>query len=201
MKIVLYCGVLLCLLVACEEEQIPFPKERLYPKVDYPERNYSTLNKEFCNFSFNYPDYMKYKHDSMLVNEKAKHPCWFTLEFPSLGGSLHMTYTDISGEGSSDKLYDVIKDAYALSEQHNPKSTGRDDQPYHDADRGIYGITFGVSGDVASPYHFVLTDSLNHSLWGSLYFNAKPNSDSLRPVVDFVREDIDKILSSFKWLD
>lgn len=201
MKILLYCLLLLCLVVACEEEQIPFPKNRVYPKIDYPERTYTSLNKTFCNFSFEYPDYMQYNHDSMLVIQEAKHPCWFTLEFPSLGGSLHLTYTDIGGDDSVDKLYKVIKDAYSLSEKHNPKSTGRNDHIYEDKERRVYGVTFDVSGDVASPYHFVLTDSLKHSLWGSLYFNAKPNSDSLKPVVDFVLEDIDKMLTSFKWLD
>jgi len=117
--------VLLILIVACTEDRIPIPKPRIYPKVNYPSRNYVQFDKNYCAFSFKYPDYMKFERDSMLVNQKAKHPCWFTMQLPHLDGSVHFTYTDITGGAVNQKLYDVLSDSYTLSEKHNIKATGR----------------------------------------------------------------------------
>ncbi|BDS14140.1 gliding motility lipoprotein GldD [Aureispira anguillae] len=191
--------IFLSLVFACTEERIPIPKPRIYPKVIYPERNYIAFDKNYCAFSFDYPDYMKFEQDSLLVNRAAKHPCWFTMNIPALNGSVHFTYTDISGDSVDQKLYDVINDSYTLSEKHNSKASGRFTEPFILADQKIFGITYHVDGNVASPYHFMLTDSIEHAIWGSLYFNTKPNADSMAPVVAFVKEDLEKVIHTLKW--
>lgn len=198
MRLLLFLVVLM-VSVACSDDRIPIPKPRVYPKVTYPERNYVQFDKNYCAFSFTFPDYMKFERDSMLVNQKAKHPCWFTMKIPSLDGSIHFTYTDIGGDAVDQKLYDVLSDSYTLSEKHNIKATGRTTEDFIDRERKLYAITFSVDGDVASPYHFRLTDSLNHAVWASLYFNTRPNADSMAPVVAFVKEDLEKMIESFEW--
>lgn len=201
MRVVLaFC--LLWSLMACTEERIPIPKPRVYPKVVYPEREYVRLDKDYCSFSFEYPDYMHFEHDSMLVNRQAKHPCWFVLQLPALNGSLHFTYTNIGGNNQTESnLFDVIQDSYTLTEKHNIKATGRAETPFLDPTRNIYGITYAVDGDVASPYHFIVTDSVQHAVWASLYFNSLPDADSMAPVVAYVQEDLDRILETFRWND
>jgi gliding motility-associated lipoprotein GldD len=184
---------------ACTEERIPIPKPRMYPKVSFPERNYVSFDKDYCAFVFQYPDYMIFEQDTTLINQAAKHPCWFTMNMPSLNGSVHFTYTDIGGDSTDFKLFDVINDSYTLSEKHNLKATGRRTEPFMLEEQNIFGITYSVDGDVASPYHFVLTDSSKHAVWASLYFNSKPNEDSLAPVLSFVKEDLEKVISSFEW--
>lgn len=189
-----------CLLtVACQEERIPIPKPRIYPKVTYPDRNYVQLDKDYCAFSFEYPDYMVFEQDTTLINQRAKHPCWFNLEIPSLNGVIHFTYTDISGGNPGEKLFETIKDSYDLTEKHNRKATGRQNLPFEDSNNRLFGIKYSVEGDVASPYHFIVTDSAQHAVWAALYFNDRPNADSMRPVLQFVEEDIDKMLNSFEW--
>jgi hypothetical protein len=32
-----------------------------------------------------------------------------------------------------------------------------------------------------------------------LYFDATPNADSLKPVLDFLQVDMDHLVSSFRW--
>lgn len=189
----------LMLLLACTEERIPIPKPRMYPKIDFPDRNYIQLDRDYCVFGFEHPDYMLFNQDTTLINQKAKHPCWFTLDMPTLNGSLHFTYTDISGPNHREKLLDVIIDSRALTEKHNLKAAGRRTNFYKTDNKDISVISYTVEGDVASPYHFVVTDSLQHAVWGSLYFYSKPNEDSMAPVIDFVRQDIDKIIQSFEW--
>ena len=43
------------------------------------------------------------------------------------------------------------------------------------------------------------TDSVKHYLRGALYFNVEPNKDSLAPVLQFVKEDINVLIESFNW--
>lgn len=198
MRILLFLSILV-VAIACTEERIPIPKPRLYPKVNYPNRNYIPFDKQYCAFSFEYPDYMVFEKDSLLVNQMAKHACWFTMDIPALNGSVHFTYTDISGDSVNKKLFDVIEDSYTLSEKHNGKATGRITEPFIMNDKKIYGIKYSIDGDVASPYHFMLTDSLQHAVWGSLYFKNKPDADSMAPIIAFVKEDLEKAIETFKW--
>lgn len=195
----LLCFLLLSLVIACSDPLIPIPKPRIYPKVNYPDRNYITFDKNYCAFSFEYPDYMKFEKDSLLVNQATKHPCWFTMNVPMLNGSIHFTYTNISGDSINERLFDVINDSYTLSEKHNIKATGRVTEPFMIDERRLFGITYSVDGNVASPYHFMVTDSLEHAVWASLYFNTKPNADSMAPIVDFVKEDLQKVIETFRW--
>ena len=196
---VLFLLSILILTIACTEERIPFPKPRIYPKVIYPERNYVPFDEDYCAFTFEYPDYMVFEQDTLLINQATKHPCWFTMNIPALNGSVHFTYTDISGDKSNDKLYKIIQDSYTLSEKHNLKATGRTTEPILDREKELFGITYNVGGSVASPYHFVLTDSIQHAVWSSLYFSSRPNADSMAPIVEFVKEDLQRVIASFEW--
>jgi gliding motility-associated lipoprotein GldD len=51
----------------------------------------------------------------------------------------------------------------------------------------------------ASPYQFYLTDSTRHFLRGSLYFDAIPNNDSLAPVIEYVKTDIQHLFETITW--
>ena len=54
-------------------------------------------------------------------------------------------------------------------------------------------------GDAASNVQFFLTDSSQHFLRGALYFFNPPNPDSIAPVLQFVRGDIDHIAQTLVW--
>jgi hypothetical protein len=44
-----------------------------------------------------------------------------------------------------------------------------------------------------------LTDSTRNFLRGALYFETEPNKDSLAPVIDFFKKDMDQIINTLKW--
>ena len=138
--------IALLTIAACTDERIPIPKPRMYPKVDYPQRQYLNFDQDYCVFGFEYPDYMIFKQDTTLINQRAKHPCWFTLDIPSLNGSVHFTYTDISGDNHREKLLDVIIDSRALTEKHNLKAAGRRTNFFKTANEDISVITYTVVG-------------------------------------------------------
>jgi gliding motility-associated lipoprotein GldD len=63
----------------------------------------------------------------------------------------------------------------------------------------VFGILYDLKGNTATSVQFYVTDSTNHYLRGSLYFESEPNADSLAPVIDFFREDIIHIIETLKW--
>ena len=69
----------------------------------------------------------------------------------------------------------------------------------HDSVR-VFGTYFEVEGDVASPMVFYLTDSTANFLYGSLYFDARPNADSLAPVTERIRQDMRHLMGTVRWM-
>ena len=63
----------------------------------------------------------------------------------------------------------------------------------------VFGTVFNVEGDVASPFVFYVTDSTSNFLYGALYFDARPNADSLAPVTKRIREDMLRMISTLEW--
>ncbi len=190
------------LLGSCKEEKVYIPKPRLYPRVDYPNRNYISFDENYCNFTFEYPDYMKIEQDTKFVHLNTPHPCWFNLSIPSLNGDIHFTYTPLKSlyrDSLQQQLYKVYQDAYRLAEEHVSKSNGIEDILINNPDNEVYGVLFNLEGSVASSFQIALTDSTEHALRAALYFKSRPNFDSMAPVIDFVKADVVGILNSFKW--
>lgn len=61
------------------------------------------------------------------------------------------------------------------------------------------GMAFAINGPAASPYQFFLTDSTQHFVRAALYFNTKTKPDSLRPIVEYVVQDIQQLINDFQW--
>jgi len=64
---------------------------------------------------------------------------------------------------------------------------------------GVEGLIMEFTGPAASPMHFYLSDTTEHFLKGSLYFNTQARPDSLAPVTEFIKTDIAGIINSFSW--
>jgi gliding motility-associated lipoprotein GldD len=187
--------LLVFIVSSCKEDPIYLPKPRLFPKVEYPVKEYQKFAESYCDFTFEYPSYAYIEQEESFFNEKPIHPCWFDIVIPSLNGSIHCSYFEIKGKESFDKL---IKDAFNLTGKHNIKADFRDEMLI-EKPNDVSGIIFDVSGPVASPTQFYLTDSTKHFLRGALYFNNKVQPDSMAPVYEFLKEDIAKLIETFEW--
>ncbi len=64
---------------------------------------------------------------------------------------------------------------------------------------GKTAVVAHLSGEVPSQYQFFTTDSVDHFLRGALYFNTATQNDSLQPVIEFVRQDIMRLLNTLQW--
>ena len=113
---------------------------------------------------------------------------------PRLNGKIHLSYKPVG-----DQLNELITDCRELVYKHTVKAHGIEETPFIVRDEKRFGMIYDLKGDVASAVQFFITDSTDHFLRGSLYFNSRPNRDSLNPVIDFLREDIIHLIETTRW--
>jgi len=184
--------VLILAFTACQSDGYS-PKPRGYFKIDFPVKKYQQFQSG-CAYSFEYPTYAK-----MLPDQSSDtQPCWYNLAFPSFNGRLHLTYYDVSSKKEYENL---VEDARTFAFKHTVKANSIDQKLISYPDKNVYGIYYAIEGNTASSVQFFLTDSVKHYFRAALYFNERPQYDSIQPVVSFIKKDIDKMISTFKWKD
>lgn len=189
-------AILLIFLFSCSSAPDLGPKPRMYPKVDFPKKTFGSFDQNYCNMTFEYPDYLDIKKDTAFFDEKPKDPCWFDLESKELNASIHFSYYPITNRARFDEL---VKDVFKLVGEHNIKANYRNEELIDNQKFDVHGLYFEIEGAVASPLQFYLTDSTRNFVRASLYFNAKVDQDSTKIVYDFIKSDIDRMIETWKW--
>ena len=175
---------------SCNNEYTPKP--RGYFRIALPENKYTLLDSIYP-YTFEYPAYARITNDPLSPQEKN----WINIEMPVFHGRIHISYKPLTDNNS---LAQFTEDTRTLAFKHMSKSSGIRQIAIADPNRKLYGIVYEINGmGAASPYQFYLTDSTAHWLRGSLYFDAIPNNDSLAPVIDFVKTDIQHLFETFRW--
>lgn len=175
-------------LSACGDHYMPKP--RGYFRIDLPEPKYAAYEAE-CPFTCNLPVYTRLEVDPRTSGGDT---CRFNIVYPKFRARIHCTYLPI--RGNADRL---VEDAYGFAASHEVKATALRRTPVSDPERRVYGIVYDIEGEVASQAQFFLMDSTRHFLRGSLYFNHRPNPDSIAPVLARIRQDIAEIAASLRW--
>jgi gliding motility-associated lipoprotein GldD len=186
--LIFFCSILLPSCGDDEDETIA-PKPRAYFRLSLPEKKYVPYSAG-CPFSFEIPSYSKIEMDKSYRAE----PCWMDLEFIPLNGKLHLTYHEVNGN-----INGFLEETYELASKHQIKASGIEEKLVSNDSLKVYGLIYEIGGNAASSIQFFLTDSTKHFFRGALYFNAVPNTDSIAPVVDFVRKDIYHLIETFRW--
>jgi len=178
------------LIQACSSDYTPKP--RGYFRIALPEKKYVLLDSIYP-YSFEYPAYARITNDPLSPQEKN----WINIEFPGFHGRIHISYKTLTDKKS---LVQYTEDARTLALKHMSKASGIRNIAIADPNRKMYGLVYEINGmGAASPYQFYLTDSTSHFMRGSLYFDAIPNNDSLAPVIDFVKSDIQHLFETINW--
>lgn len=173
---------------ACRDDNYQ-PKPHGYFRIGLPEHAYQTFESE--HFTFQYPEYADIVVDPFDNGQKE----WLDIAFPALNAKIHMSYHAVHHNFDT-----LAEDARAIALKHIPKASGiRYTVVERDAE-DVYGLIYDISGvGSASPCQFFLSDTTTHFLRASLYFNHAPNNDSVAPVIDFIRTDIDTLIYSLRW--
>ncbi len=166
------------------------PKPRGFFRIDFPKKEYKKFDTTFP-FTFEYPVYAVITPD----NSKLAEPYWFNILYPSFNAQLHISYKPVNHN-----LESYLEDAHTLVNKHIPKAHAISQKEYLDKNDHVFGLVYEIKGsDAASAYQFYLTDSTKNFIRGALYFNLVPNNDSLEPVIDFLKTDIEHMINTFRW--
>lgn len=193
LSVVFYLSAII-LLSSCHGDYTPKPKA--YPRVIYPEKKYELYQPEGCPFSFEKPVYANVVRDTVFHGQKLKDDqCWLNVQFPTLNGVINLTYKDINDTMKVERLID---DAHKMAFKHTKKANYIDEVRLQTKNGGG-GLLYDLGGDAASNVQFFLTDSNKHFIRGALYFYSPPNADSIAPVLDFVKQDLEQMIRTFEW--
>lgn len=188
-------------------------KKQGYYKIDFPKREYVKFEKEGFPYSFEYPAYATIERDSAYFDTNSNNPYWINIDFPGFNGKIFISYKIIGGSSvykvktkngqyrdsiGTNTFQNMVDDAYKLTYKNDIKAYSIEDSIMH-TPNGINGIYFRLSGSVATAQQFFLSDTTHNFLRGALYFDATPNEDSLKPVNNFLQEDMKHIINTLQW--
>jgi len=181
---------IICLLSffsSCDRDYVPKP--RGYFRIDIPEKNYAKYSPGDCPFSFEIPQYATVVRDTNRLAE----PCWMYVKFPRFNGEIFLSYKEVKNN-----LNKYLEDAHTLVYKHTVKADQITEKRISNTNN-VHGVLYDIGGNAASSVQFFATDSTKHFLRGALYFNTTPNKDSIAPVLDFIKKDIQQLINTMEW--
>ncbi len=205
-------ALIVVLVVSCSDT--PTPKAKGFFRITFPEKQYKIVTRKDL-YSFEMPVYASLKDDDSakcvwkeiylktrkkggnrksLLQDNSLNYSWQNINFPEQNGQLHLSYFPIKNN-----LATYLEDTHKFVYKHTVKADGIKMREYAAPQRNVYGALYSIEGNTASSLQFYLTDSTKHFLRGSLYLNEKPNKDSLDVVIDFLREDVIRIMQTLEW--
>jgi gliding motility-associated lipoprotein GldD len=190
MKIIYTLPLICCLFLhSCSDEEITIPKPSTYLYSKFNEHNFSEINSN-CPYSFEISSHFKLQN----VYYGKEITCHKDIDLGKLNGTIHFSYIEMNKPVSEYINFSIDK-----VDEHKIKATAIEDSKIIRTKDKVYGTLFEIQGDVASPYQFYLTDSTKHFVSGVLYLNSKPNYDSLKPTLDYLKFELNHLVQTFKW--
>lgn len=181
------------LLAACGSSESYVPKPRAYPRLDLPAKSYRMWDSAGIPYKFEIPAYAAMGKDTTGVY--TLQPYWFNLNFRPFNATLHITYYRFSGWNQFDSLVD---DTRRLVNKHIQRAEEIEEIPLSPS-KDVSGLMFNISGNTATNLNFYLTDSSRNFFRGALYFNRQAATDSVAPVFDYMKKDVEHLIRTFRW--
>ncbi len=186
------CGTLA--LASCQKPS-PIPLPRAYPRIEFPDRSYDRIYPESCPLSMEIPSYLVVSRRTESLGIPIESDCWYDLHSEALNADIHCSYSRITDRADYEKRVD---DAFELSRKHVKRADYIDELAFTN-EYGASGVLFLLDGPSATPAQFFVSDTTDHFFRASLYLNSQVNPDSTGPVYEFLLEDLDRLIASFRW--
>ena len=175
-------SLILTLFISCQETSMPKPKAFL--NLEYNEAVYQGL-------LLNRPYFFEISK-SATIKDEPKY--WLKIQYPTLKASIDITYRKIENN-----LRELLMESEKLVFKHTLKAEQISSNEYLNHQKKVFGTLYEITGNAASQIQFHLTDSLQHFIKGALYFQTKPNFDSVLPAVDYLKKDILHLMETTHW--
>jgi gliding motility-associated lipoprotein GldD len=177
------------ILLSCGQEQLT-PKPPTYLRLELPEAVYEN-HQDDCGYSFQLNNL--YSVEKAPVQNQDFN-CHRRIQLGKLNGTIFFRYLNME-----EPVAFYINNSIDEVEVHQVKATNIKDKKIIRPEDRVFGTVFELQGDVATPFQFYLTDSTDRFIYAEVLFNSRPNYDSLRPSLEYLRQDLDTLLNTFKW--
>lgn len=178
-------------LSACQE-YTPVPRKHGFHRIDLPDeadRQYKKLAVSSCPFEFEYPDFGE-------ITRSMEDSCWTDIQMMPFDLKWHVTYRDVNETGKD--LSTHFEEYRKLIYKHTKKATRIEESPLI-GPRG-QGTFFEIYGNVGTPAQVFYADT-NQSqvMMVSIYFQTALRNDSLRPVINYMKEEMQHAVETLNW--
>ena len=166
------------------------PKPRGFYRIDLPQALYMDFSLNDLPYSFNVNQLVTV--ELPLVESSGN---WVNLTYPALNVKIYCSYQQIT----PDNLAILEVESRELVSRNAAKADAITEQTYENQENKVFGTLFRIEGETVSPVQFMLTDSSGHFFRGALYYDCKPDVDSLAPVTHYLTENVVELIQSFQW--
>ena len=167
---------------SCDDAVLPKPTA--YLSLEYPKKEYKNLSL-VRPYSF---DILK----NTVVIDDANN--WLKITYPNLKASIDITYRPVNNN-----LKELLTEAEKLVFKHAVKAEQIIPKDFVNPEKRVFGSIYEITGNSASHLQFHMTDSTHNFIKGSLYFYVKPNYDSILPAVNYIKEDVLRLVETLEW--
>ena len=170
-----------------QPEPVWVPKPNGHVRIALPDTQ-TVAYQSPCKGTFRIPTYMNVERST----KSGKEACWFNLVAPRFNAKMHVTEVPVNNN-----LTQLLEDAQSMVFGHEVAASGLRQQRLDYPDKT--GVLFVLEGPVATPLQFFVTDSVTFTR-GSLYFNHRPNPDSVAPVLARLESDLQLLMETIEWM-
>ena len=182
-------GLVFCLTLNSCGSDVPSPKPPTYLRINFPDNTPKKVIDD-CPYVLQLPAYAS----SKPVGTSGEFMCHKEISLGILNGTIHFSYIPMT-----ESLTKYINYAIDKIDEHKVKATAIEDTLFIIPNKRVFGALYELQGDVASPFQFYITDSTSRFVSGVVYFNTRPNYDSLKPTLQYLKRDLISMLNSFEW--
>tara|TARA_X000000950_G_scaffold29879_1_gene32331 strand:+ start:1934 stop:2482 length:549 start_codon:yes stop_codon:yes gene_type:complete len=177
--------IFFALIVYSCNNNVNLPKQKAYFAPEFEIPTYKKISLD-CNYRFNI------NSQASINNIKN---CNYEIYYKNLNAKIFINQIVLSN--SIEKVLNTfnqkINENSRLSDQIIQSN-------YVNIDKKIYSKLYSFVGNSPSNIQFYVTNQTDKFLTGSLFFETEPNYDSLFPYIDYIRNDIKKMVDSFRWI-
>jgi len=157
-------------------------------RLEIPEDSLMSLDFQDNNLPFNFI----FSSNGIWVNKPTNG--WGDIRYPFCKARIQISYNKIE-----ENLGQLINDAHSMTYKHKIVAEGIEEKMYSNSDRNVNGVLFKLYGKTASHIQFFATDSVSNFLRGAAYIYSRPNPDSLKPIHEFLENEVLQIIESLEW--
>lgn len=180
----------LIFLSACGEEYVPFARKYAFPRLELPsETVYQVFESEACSFSFEYPETGK-------LTRNQEDSCWVNISLEEYDATFHVNGRSILTSGRPLEVHQ--EEHRRLIYNHSMKAARIIPEAIKLANGS--GVKYEMVGEVGTPMQvFFHDESGEESVVLSFYYQSALKNDSLAPVTEYLKGQLDHIVETIDW--